>query len=114
MNDLLAGTSLIIGIAAANAAQEEIGFKEFLESTPPIEELVYEVVPSDKKPLGAASFGPQQFYGQLPVTPFVVLPSGAYFQNQSNRWERMLPPDSPLIYDPELEKLKKNPPKSLF
>ena len=47
MNDLLAGTSLIIGIAAANAAQDRIGFKEFLESTPPIEELVYEVVPSE-------------------------------------------------------------------
>ncbi len=61
MNDLLAGTSLIIGIAAANAAQDNIGF-----------------------------------------------------QNESNRWERMLPPDSPHIYDPELEKLKKNPPKNLF
>src|SRR5438876_146406 len=46
MNDLLAGTSLIIGIAAANAAQDKIGFKEFLESTPPIEELVYEFVPT--------------------------------------------------------------------
>jgi len=29
MNVLLAGTSLIIGIAAANAAQDKIGFKDY-------------------------------------------------------------------------------------
>jgi hypothetical protein len=95
------------------------GFRKFWlkdEGKPPREGAHYVIhkLKLAEKPLGAASFGPQQFFGQLPVTRFVVLPSGAYCQNESNRWERMLPPDSPLIYDPELEKLKKNPPKSLF
>ena len=67
MNDLLAGTSLIIGIAAANAAQDKIGFKEFLESTPVIEELVYEVsMPANP------SFIPQSYFVRWQNGAYVV------------------------------------------